>query len=144
VKMNIGVLQPTKIALQLVDMSVKIPRGVVEDVLVQVDKYVLPADFVVLDVIPRGPSPILLGRPFLATGRFMIDCETGEATVRVFDESTTLKLFETVKTPKDYIVDCTSVSIYDAVFASVTDIQVHDDPIKEIKKKVKKGKTNNQ
>ena len=64
-------LKPTNITLSLADRSVKIPKGIVEDVLVKVDKFYYPVDFVVLDTEPieSGPNhvPIILRRPFLAT-----------------------------------------------------------------------------
>ena len=52
VDLGLGELEPTNITLQLADRSVKIPRGIVEDVLVQVDKFYFPMDFVVLDTQP--------------------------------------------------------------------------------------------
>jgi len=59
------------VTLQLADRSVKIPRGILEDVLVQVDKFIFPVDFVVLDTEPvHNPTaqiPVIFGRPFLAT-----------------------------------------------------------------------------
>ena len=59
----------------------KIPKGVVEDVLVKVDKFYYPVDFVVLDTEPiaSGPNhvPIILGRPFLATANVIINCRNG-------------------------------------------------------------------
>jgi hypothetical protein len=38
--------------LQLVDWSVKIPWGIVEDVLIKVDEFYFPVDFIVLDMEP--------------------------------------------------------------------------------------------
>ena len=59
----------------------KIPKGIVEDVLVKVDKLYYLVDFVVLDTepIPSGPNhvPIILGRPFLATANAIINCRNG-------------------------------------------------------------------
>ena len=59
----------------------KIPKGIVEDVLVKVDKFYYPVDFVVLDTesIAIGPNhvPIILGRPFLATFNAIINCRNG-------------------------------------------------------------------
>ncbi|XP_075479457.1 uncharacterized protein LOC142520346 [Primulina tabacum] len=49
-KLGLGELKPTRMSLQLADRSVKYPRGVIEDVLVKVDKFIFPADFVVLDM----------------------------------------------------------------------------------------------
>ncbi|RVW32098.1 hypothetical protein CK203_102415 [Vitis vinifera] len=61
--------------------SVKIPRGVIEDVLVQVDKFYYPVDFVMLDTDPTVKEanyvPIILGRPFLATSNAIINCRNG-------------------------------------------------------------------
>ena len=62
-------LKPTSITLSLADRSVKIPRGIIEDVLVQVDNFYYPVDFVVLDTDPIVKETnyvlIILGRPFL-------------------------------------------------------------------------------
>ena len=60
--------KPTTMSLQLADRSVTYPRGIVEDVLVRVDKLIFPADFVILDFEEDKKIPIILGRPFLATG----------------------------------------------------------------------------
>ncbi|RVW88287.1 hypothetical protein CK203_038722 [Vitis vinifera] len=48
-QLGLGELKPTSITLSLADRSVKIPRGMIEDVLVQVDNFYYPVDFVVLD-----------------------------------------------------------------------------------------------
>ena len=51
-QLRLGELKPTTITLSLADRSVKIPKGIVEDVLVKVDKLYYPVDFVVLDTEP--------------------------------------------------------------------------------------------
>ena len=75
--MGLGELKPTSITLSLADRSVKIPRGVIEDVLVQVDSFYYPMDFVVLDMDPivkeTNYVPIILGGLFLATSNAIID-----------------------------------------------------------------------
>ena len=80
-QLGLGELKPTNITLSLADRSVKIPKGIVEDVLVKVDKFYYPVDFVVLDTEPieNGPNhvPIILGRPFLATANAIINCRNG-------------------------------------------------------------------
>ena len=80
-QLGLGELKPTNINLSLADRSVKIPKGIVEDVLVKVDKFYYPVDFVVLDTKPieNGPNhvPIILGRPFLATANAIINCRNG-------------------------------------------------------------------
>ena len=79
--MGLGDLKPTNITLSLADRSIKIPKGIVRDVLVKLDKFYDLVDFVVLDTEPIaiGPNhvPIILGRPFLATSNAIINCQNG-------------------------------------------------------------------
>ena len=56
-QLGLGELKPTNITLSLADRSVKIPKGIVEDVLVKVDKFYYPVDFVVLDTEPIANGP---------------------------------------------------------------------------------------
>ncbi|KAF7820643.1 uncharacterized protein G2W53_026098 [Senna tora] len=72
--------------MQMADWSIAYPRGIIENVLVKVDKLILPADFIVLDYEEDKNVPIILGRPFLATGRTIIDVQKGELTMRVQDQ----------------------------------------------------------
>ena len=80
-QLGLGELKPTNITLSLADRSVKIPKGIVEDVLVKVDKFYYPVDFVFLDTesVAEGTNqvPIILGRPFLATSNGIINCRNG-------------------------------------------------------------------
>ena len=80
-QLGLGELKPTTITLSLADRSVKIPKGIVEDVLVKVDKFYYPLDFVVLDtelVATRANCvSIILGRPFLAISNAIINCRNG-------------------------------------------------------------------
>ena len=80
-QLGLGELKPTNITLSLGDRSVKIPKGIVEDALVKVDKFYYLVHFVVLDTEPiaNGPNhvPIILGRPFLATADAIINCRNG-------------------------------------------------------------------
>ncbi|KAJ9693902.1 hypothetical protein PVL29_009730 [Vitis rotundifolia] len=80
-QLGLSELKPTSITLSLADRSVKTPRGMIEDVLVQVDNFYYPVDFVVLDTNPivKGTNcvPIILGRPFLATSNAIINCRNG-------------------------------------------------------------------
>ena len=81
IQLGLGELKPTNITLSLADRSVKIPKGIVEDVLVKIDKFYYPVDFVVLDTEPSSNEPnhvpIILGRPFLATANAIINCRNG-------------------------------------------------------------------
>ncbi|XP_021835315.1 uncharacterized protein [Spinacia oleracea] len=79
-KLEIGELVPTNITLQLADRSVKYPIGKVEDVPLRVGKFIIPVDFVVLDMDEDSHVPIILGRPFLATAGAIIDVKQGVIT----------------------------------------------------------------
>ena len=76
-QLGLGEIKPTSITLSLADRSIKIPKGTVEDVLIQVDKFYYPVDFVVLDTEPVAVAanyvPIILGRPFLTTSNAIIN-----------------------------------------------------------------------
>ena len=80
-QLGLGELKPTTITLSLADTSMKIPKDVVEDVLVKVDKFYYPVDFVILDTEPLAIGtnyvPIILGRPFLATSNAIINYRNG-------------------------------------------------------------------
>jgi len=67
-QLGLGELKPTTVILQLADRSIKKPRWVIEDVIIKVDKFFFPVDFIVLDTE--------LGRPFLATANACINCRT--------------------------------------------------------------------
>ncbi|XP_062119219.1 uncharacterized protein LOC133832966 [Humulus lupulus] len=66
--------RPTTVTLQLADHSVKHPQGIIKDVLVKMDKFIFPTDFIVLDMEEDVNILIILGRPFLAKGRASDSC----------------------------------------------------------------------
>ena len=85
-RLSLGELTLTAITLQMADRSMAQPEGILEDVLVRVGKFVFPVDFVVMQMEEDTQVPLLLGRPFLATGAALIDVQKGELTLRVGDE----------------------------------------------------------
>ena len=93
----LGELKPTNITLSLADRSVKIPKGIVEDVLVKVDKFYYPVDFVVLDTKPVAEGtnqvPIILGRPFFATSNAIINCRNGVMQLTFSNMTLELNIF---------------------------------------------------
>ena len=101
VKQGLGELEPTNLTLQLADRSVKIPRGMVKDVLVQVDRFYFPVDFVVVDTQPvmsQGSKfLVILGRPFLATANATIHCKGGLMTLSFGNMTVNLNIFNVIK-----------------------------------------------
>ncbi|KAJ0513385.1 putative nucleotidyltransferase, Ribonuclease H [Helianthus annuus] len=96
-KLNLGEPSPTRMSLQLADRSVKFPRGIVENMLVKVDKFVFPVDFFILDMDEDSKVPLILGRPFLATARAVIDVLDGKLTLRVDDDAVTFDIQHSMK-----------------------------------------------
>ncbi|KAJ8761414.1 hypothetical protein K2173_001545 [Erythroxylum novogranatense] len=72
-KLGLTEPKPTTISLQLADRSITYPRGIIEDVLVKVEKFIFPVDFLVFDMEEDIDNPIILGRPFMATAQTIID-----------------------------------------------------------------------
>ena len=81
--LNLGEAIPTTVTLQLADRSLTHPCGMIEDILVKVNNFIFPADFIILDMEEDKEIPIILGRQFLATGRALIDVQKGELRLRV-------------------------------------------------------------
>src|SRR5262249_51768999 len=91
-KLGLGEPKPIRMSIQLAEKSTRYPRGIIEDVLLKVDKFIFPVDFVILDMEENFEVPLILGRPFLATGRALIDVEQGKLILRVQEEEV---IFET-------------------------------------------------
>ena len=94
-------LKPTSITLSLADRSIKIPKGTMEDVLIQVDKFYYPVDFIVLDtepvVVGTNYVPIILRRPFLATSNAIINCQNGVMQLTFGNMTLELNIFHLSK-----------------------------------------------
>ncbi|XP_076941005.1 uncharacterized protein LOC143610368 [Bidens hawaiensis] len=83
---RIGEPKPTRMSIQLDCHSIKYPQVIVENMEVKIDKFVFPVDFVILDMDEDKNVPLILGRPFLATARALIDVFMGKLILRVNDE----------------------------------------------------------
>ncbi|GJY87331.1 reverse transcriptase domain-containing protein, partial [Tanacetum coccineum] len=83
---SLGEPKPTRMSLELANMSIQYPRGIVENLLIKVDKLVLPIDFVILDMPEDSRISIILGRSFFATALAMIDVYNKKITLRVGDD----------------------------------------------------------
>ena len=108
-QLGLGELKPTSITLSLADRSIKIPKGTVEDVLIQVDKFYYPVDFVVLNTEPAAARanyvPIILGRPFLATSNAIINCRNGVMQLNFENMTLELNIFHLSKKHKQSVED---------------------------------------
>ena len=99
--LGLGEPKQTTVSLQLASRSIKYPLGIIEDVLVKVDKFYFPANFIVLDMEEDSNVPLILGRPFIATEKLLIDMEKRELILQVQDEQVTFKIFKTTPQPSN-------------------------------------------
>ncbi|GKV31349.1 hypothetical protein SLEP1_g40045 [Rubroshorea leprosula] len=128
-KLGLGEPSSTIVSLQLVDRSIKYPRGVVEDFLVKVDKFIFLVDFIVLDMEEDFEMPLILGRPFLATGRALIDVQQGKLNLRIHDEEIIFNVFDAMKNCDHDGSAVLRIDVVDNVVTENFDASRLDDPI---------------
>ncbi|XP_061354343.1 uncharacterized protein LOC133298976 [Gastrolobium bilobum] len=118
--LRIHELKPTIVSLQLADRSIRRPDGVIEDVLVKIDKFIFPVNYVILDMEEDAEIPLLLGRPFLATAKAMVDVEQGKLMFRVNEETITIDDLEPMKHPVDG-GDCFKIDVIQDVVLEIVE-----------------------
>jgi len=126
-KLGLGEPKATNMTLQLADRSIRQPKSIIEDVLVKVDKFIFPVYFVMLDIDDQVEILMILGRPFLATSKALIDVKDGQMTLRVGDEEVIFKLKDSMRHSLDFDDTCYSVDVIDDV---VSDF-IHDTFLKD-------------
>nr|XP_016442670.1 PREDICTED: uncharacterized protein LOC107768071 [Nicotiana tabacum] len=109
---------PTTVMLPLADRSIAYPEGVIEDVLLQIGKFIFPADFIILDYEADELVPIILWRPLLATGDAIIKVREGKMTLRVDDEEAVFNVYKAIQLPRHY-EELSMISVVEA------DEQIH-------------------
>ena len=119
-KLGLGEVKPTTISLQMADRSLTYLRGVIGDALVKVDKFIFSVDFVVLDMEEDQEIPLILGRPFLAMVRALIEVYNGNLTLSVNDEEVKFNIFHTMRFPNE-AQHCNRISVVDECVKWVID-----------------------
>ncbi|XP_009593288.1 uncharacterized protein [Nicotiana tomentosiformis] len=92
IKLNLGDLKDLGVSLQFADQSTKKPKRIIENALVRVDKFIFLVDFIVLEMKEFHEEPIILGRPFLAIGRAIIDVHQRQLILKVDEERVILDM----------------------------------------------------
>jgi hypothetical protein len=129
-KLSLGELQPTSIALELADRSIKRPRGILENVLVKVDKFIVPVDFAIPDMeeSPMSSSlPIILEKSFMSTVDTNICVKKDIISIKVNGKKVEFKMFDAMKLPQDNH-ECFNIDVVQSTAKEI--LQVHSiDPL---------------
>ncbi|GJX18127.1 DNA-directed DNA polymerase [Tanacetum coccineum] len=112
-KLGLGEPKATRMSLELADMSIQYPRGIIENILIKVDKFILPIDLIIQDMPEDSRVPIILGRPFLATSRAMIDVFNKKITLRVGDDEVVFDVDQSIKRPTTEDDECYGIDDLD-------------------------------
>ena len=88
-KLGLGDPKPTAMQLLMDDRTVKRPIGILHDVLVKVELFIFPADFLILYSEVYFEVVIILGKSFVATGGALVDTEKGQMKFRLNNEEVT-------------------------------------------------------
>ncbi|XP_070002517.1 uncharacterized protein [Nicotiana sylvestris] len=124
-KLDLGEIKDTSVSLQFADQSTKKPKGIIENVLVRVDKFVFPVDFIVLEMKECPNEPIIFGRPFLAIGRAIIDVHQGQLILKVDEERVIFDMQNILR----YSTDETSSSCFSIDMISYLTDEFKDDQL---------------
>ncbi|GJY48345.1 hypothetical protein Tco_0438301 [Tanacetum coccineum] len=89
--LGLGDLSHTRFTFELADKTIKHPRGIAKNVLVRIGKFILPIDFIILDIPEDDDVPLILGRPFLSTAHAKTDVFKRKITLRVGEEKNVFK-----------------------------------------------------
>ncbi|XP_070025249.1 uncharacterized protein [Nicotiana sylvestris] len=128
----IGQSRATSMRLQMEDRTMKRLLGIIDDVPVRVDKFILLADFVIIDCEVNYEVPIILGRPFLATGKALIDVETGELTFQVGEEKVIFHVCKSMKQSNSTKV-CSFVDLVTEVIVDDMSAMINvEDPLEAV------------
>lgn len=118
-QLGLGELKPTYIELQLADRSIRKPRGIIEDVFVQIDKFYYPVDFLVIDthsiVELDSKVPLILGRPFLATANANINCRNGFMNLTFGNMTLEVNIFYVGKPQVEEVSTCDQPVFVDTI-----------------------------
>ncbi|GJT33696.1 putative reverse transcriptase domain-containing protein [Tanacetum coccineum] len=112
-RLGLGELKPTRMCIELANKTTQYPRGITENVIVKIDKFVFLVDFVVLDIKEDHKIPIILGLPFLAIAHAMIDVFNKKISFKVGNETVTFDIEKSMKFSSLEDDTCLSINMVD-------------------------------
>ncbi|XP_023760373.1 uncharacterized protein LOC111908806 [Lactuca sativa] len=127
-KLNLPEPRPVNMKIHLADKTIIRPRGVCEDLLIKVDKFIFPLDFLVLDMDEDPEIPIILGRSFLSTACALIDVCESTLTLRVGDESAMFKALPEIKQEERRKEEVSFINLDDEILQKELELLQEEDP----------------
>ncbi|GJW66220.1 DNA-directed DNA polymerase [Tanacetum coccineum] len=139
-KLGLGEPKATRMNLEFADRSIQYPRGIIENVLIKADKFVLPIDFVILDMPKDSRVPIILERAFLATARTMIDVFNKKITLRVGDDEVIFDVDQSIKRPPTDDDECYGLDdLDDTINTKAQELLANEEPDSFLSKGLEKS-----
>ncbi|XP_050918822.1 uncharacterized protein LOC127136284 [Lathyrus oleraceus] len=96
-RLGIRNVSDTRTNMKFEDHSIQNAYGMAEDVLVTIEEFSFPIDFVIIDIHEDEETPIILGRPFTRTSQCNFDIDHSTLTLKVYDDEITLNVLENRK-----------------------------------------------
>ncbi|XP_016515464.1 uncharacterized protein LOC107832166 [Nicotiana tabacum] len=156
---ELGVIKSVSVSLQLAGQTTIIPEVISEDIPVRVDKFVFPVDFIVVDMEVNKEVPLILGRPFLCTGR-VLNIYEGQLMLRVENKKVVFQMKRMMKYPYNeaFAYACLKLDVVgelaeqheldklvgDSLERCISQSSTTEDEDPEIRKKVKALEDENQ
>lgn len=114
-------MKPTTVKLQLADMCYIYSNGEIENALRKIYKFIFLADFIIIDIEQDKEVQRIIGRPFLATARTLIDALAGELIMKVNNKEVVFIIFKA----KQYLEDTFDCFFIDLVQGATA--KAHED-----------------
>ena len=98
------------------DGLVQKPHGIVEDIIVRIEGCYFPVDFLIVGMKNTkdiSQTPIILGRPFLATSKAITDWGKGEVILKVGEHTTKVNINTLMKYPSQAFKDLGAIYLFD-------------------------------
>nr|GEX84306.1 zinc knuckle CX2CX4HX4C [Tanacetum cinerariifolium] len=115
-RLGMGMLEPINMMIEMADNTKSIPKGIVKNLLIKIDKFIFHIDFVILDIIEDFKMPIILGRPLLATAHAKVNIFRKTISQKVGNEKVVFKMRSKF-----------SITIFESVRAIKSEIHIRDD-----------------
>ncbi|GJU20662.1 reverse transcriptase domain-containing protein [Tanacetum coccineum] len=114
-ELSLETLKPTKMSVRLADRSFQYYVGIAKNMLVEVDKFTFPADFVILEMEEDSKVPLILGRPFLHTADAVIRVKQKQLNLGVRAERMIFHIDSAMKHSYSNDDTCFSIDVIDKI-----------------------------